>query len=74
MNPIKHMEAVFIASVALTVGGSHLIDSLPQAHARSTVAAAAATQAPIVVVKARRMSADEKRHSLLHDAAPASRT
>lgn len=76
MNLIKHMEAVFVAGVALTVGGSYLADTLPQAHARSSasalVANAAAPQAPVVVIKARRMSAEEKRQSLQDESAPAS--
>jgi hypothetical protein len=75
MNLLKHMEAAFIASVALTVGGSQLIDRLPEAHARPAAVAAAASPAPaqVVVVKARRMSAKEKRQSLLDHAATASR-
>lgn len=63
MNLIKHMEAVFIASVTFAVGGSYLIDRLPEAHARPAVVASAAEGTHVVVVKARRMSAEEKREA-----------
>lgn len=62
MKLIKHMEAVFVATVALTVSGSYLIDTLPQAHAKTAAYASSGT--PVVVVKAKRMSAEEKRQSL----------
>lgn len=62
MNLLKHMEAVFVATVALTVSGSFLIDTLPQAHAKTASYASGST--PVVVVKAKRMTAEEKRQSL----------
>ena len=61
MNLIKHMEAVFVATVVLTLSGSVLIDNLPEAQARS---AAVAVNVPTVVVKAKRMTAAEKQQSL----------
>lgn len=61
MNLIEHMEAVFIASVTFAVGGAYLADRLPTAHARPAVVATAAPGGAVVVVKARRMSAEEKR-------------
>lgn len=64
MNILKHMEAVFITAAAVAVGGSYLADTLPQAHARAAVTASADVQAPVVVIKAKRMSAEEKRQSL----------
>lgn len=64
MNILKHMEAVFVAAVVVTVGASHAIDTLPQANAKAAISASAAVQAPVVVIKARRMSAQEKRQSL----------
>ena len=64
MNILKHMEAVFIATAVFAVGGSYALDTLPQAHARTAVAAHVDVQAPVVVVKGKRMSADEKRQSL----------
>ena len=72
MNILKHMEAVFVATVALTVSGSYLLDTLPEAHAKPVVTASAAI--PVVVVSAKRMSAQEKQQSLQADAVkPASR-
>jgi hypothetical protein len=63
MNLIKHMEAVFIASVTFAVGGSYLADRLPEAHAKAPLVAAAPAATQVVVIKARRMSAAEKRAS-----------
>ena len=65
MNILKHMEAVFVATVALAVSGSYLVDTLPQAHAKTEVAMAGVAEAvPVVVVKAKRMSAAEKQRSI----------
>ena len=63
MNILKHMEAVFVATVALAVTGSYMVDALPQAHAKPMVAMAGAA-VPVVVVKAKRMSAEEKQRSI----------
>lgn len=68
MNLIKHMEAVFVATVALALSGSVLIDNLPEAQARST---AVAVTVPTVVVKAKRMTAAEKQQSLQAERAAA---
>ena len=62
MNVLKHMEAVFVATVALAVSGSYLLDTLPEAHAKPMLGASAAV--PVVVVSAKRMSAQEKQQSL----------
>lgn len=35
MNLLKHMEAVFLVTVAAAVSGSWLIDTLPEANARA---------------------------------------
>ena len=67
MNILKHMEAVFVATVALAVSGSYMIDALPEAHARTVGATAAATaqqSIPVVVVSAKRLSPEEKQRSL----------
>ena len=65
MNILKHMEVVFVATVALTVSGSHLIDTLPEAHARTATATAMTQQSvPVVVVSAKRLSPEEKQRSL----------
>ena len=64
MNILKHMEAVFVATVVFAVGGSYVIDTLPEANAKPALTASAAQQAAVVVVKAKRMTAEEKRQSL----------
>ena len=68
MNILKHMEAVFVATVVFTVGGLYVKGTLPEAHAKATVIATTATTATtgtqVVVVKAKRMNAEEKRQSL----------
>lgn len=64
MNILKHMEAVFVATVALAVSGSYMIDAIPEAHAKQAVVATSATAVPVVVVKAKRMSAEEKARDL----------
>ena len=63
MNLLKHMEAVFVATVALAVSGSYMIDAIPEAHAKAPVVASTAA-VPVVVVKAKRMSAEEKLREL----------
>ena len=63
MNLLKHMEAVFLVTVAAAVSGSWLIDTLPEANARA-VSARAQQAIPVVVVSAKRMSAEEKQRSL----------
>ncbi len=64
MNILKHMEAVFVASLVFAVGGSYAIDTLPEAHAKSSAVYSASTPASVVVIKAKRMSDAEKRQSL----------
>lgn len=67
MNVLKHMEAVFvatIATVALTVSGAYALDSVPSAQARTPLAAASTASMQVVVVSAKRMTADEKLQSL----------
>ncbi|MES2017193.1 MAG: hypothetical protein V4484_11915 [Pseudomonadota bacterium] len=61
MNILKHMEAVFVATLVLAVSSSYLVDTLPQAHAKPALSASA--QVPTVVVSAKRMSAQEKLQS-----------
>jgi len=72
MNVLKHMEAVFVATVALAVSGSYLIQTLPEAHAQATAAASASVAAvPVVTVSAKRMTAEEKAQSLRDEQAVA---
>lgn len=81
MNLLKHMEAVFIATVVLAVSSTYVADTLPTAHATpsaaiTTAAAAPITSAgvPVVVVSAKRMSPQEKLQAARAAAAtPASR-
>ena len=69
MNILKHMEAVFVATVALAVSGSYLIDTLPEAHAKPVVAAAAVSAIPVVVVSAKRMTPQEQQQALQAESA-----
>ena len=70
MNVLKHMEAIFVATIAtavLAVSGTYAFDSVPSAQTSAPVVAAAnASHAnmPVVVISAKRMSADEKLQSL----------
>lgn len=69
MNVLKHMEAVFVVTVAIFGAGALVSESLPEAHARSYSAPAAkapAAEAPMAVVHvtAKRMTPEQKRLSL----------
>lgn len=69
MNVLKHMEAVFVVTVAIFGAGALVSESLPEAHARSYPAAVAntpAAEAPMTVVHvtAKRMTPEQKRLSL----------
>lgn len=65
MNVLKHMEAIFIATVALAVSSSYLVDAIPEAHASAPAAMrASATSVPVITVSAKRMTAEEKAQSL----------
>lgn len=77
MNILKHMEAVFVAAAVFAVSGSYLVDTLPQANAKQVAMASAASAVPVVVVSAKRMTAQEKQQALQSEraaaASPASR-
>lgn len=65
MNILKHMEAVFVATVALAVSGSYALDALPEAHAKAPLSASAyAPTVAVVTVSAKRMTVEEKAQSL----------
>ncbi|WP_182915738.1 hypothetical protein [Massilia cavernae] len=69
MNILKHMEAVFLVSLAVAGPVTVAFDAIPEAHAaaaRSTVVASAAPDQaiPVVVVSAKRMTDAEKLQSL----------
>ena len=64
MNLMKHMEAVFVVAMTLAVSGSYLLDTIPEAHARSYSADAAMVasgdKVAVVTVSAKRLSTEEK--------------
>ncbi|QOY96294.1 hypothetical protein IM543_11000 [Massilia sp. UMI-21] len=64
MNIMKHMEAVFVVAMSLAVGGSYLVDAIPEAQARSYAAAdamvASGDRMAVVTVSAKRLPAEEK--------------
>lgn len=65
MNVLKHMEAVFIATVTLAVSSSYLVDAIPEAHAKApTALRASANSVPVITVSAKRMTPEEKAQSL----------
>ncbi|MFC0251662.1 hypothetical protein [Massilia consociata] len=64
MNIMKHMEAVFVVALSLTLGGSYLLDAVPEAHARTYNAdpalVASGDKMAVVTVTAKRLSGEEK--------------
>ena len=69
MNILKHMEAVFVVTVAVLGSAALVTERLPEVNARpySTPAASvAAAEAPmaVVYVTAKRMTPEQKRLSL----------
>jgi hypothetical protein len=80
VNILKHMEAVFVVTVAVLGSAAFVTENLPEANARTYAAAvsAPAAEAPIAVVyvTAKRMTPEQKRLSLEQErrAAAGSRT
>jgi hypothetical protein len=69
VNILKHMEAVFVVTVAILGSAAFVTESVPEANARpysTPVASVPAAAAPIatVYVTAKRMTPEEKRQSL----------
>lgn len=67
MNLVKHMEAAFVAALAIAGSMSYVVESLPQAQAHVAAPAASsvvASSMPVVIVSAKRMTEAEKRASL----------
>lgn len=64
MNIMKHMEAVFVVAMSLAVGGSYLLDTIPDAHARHYAAdpamVASGDRMAVVTVSAKRLAGEEK--------------
>lgn len=71
MNVLKNFEAVFVITLGLACGANYLADRSSEAPSDMPVAVSAAVAAtpsmPVVVVAAKRMSAAEKRQSLLDE-------
>lgn len=73
MNIVKNFEALFVAALGLACAANYVLDL--QDHATATpavasvpsVAAPLALNAPVIVVSAKRLSADQKRQSLLDE-------
>lgn len=80
MNILKHMEAVFVVTVAILGSAALVTERLPEANARAYLAPAASVtaEAPMTVVHvtAKRMTEEQKRVSLEQErqAADGSRT
>jgi hypothetical protein len=70
MNVLKHMEAIFLVSLAVAGPVTVALDVIPDAHARQAVAvnAAPAGQIPVVVISGKRMTEAEKQQSLEEEA------
>jgi hypothetical protein len=69
VNILKHMEAVFVVTVAFLGSAAFVTERVPEANARpypAPAASATAAEAPLptVYVTAKRMTPDEKRRSL----------
>ncbi len=71
MNVLNHMEAVFVATLALAASSTFMNDSIPTANAQPLVSSGGASIA-VVVVKAKRMNAEEKLKSVQAEHAHAS--
>lgn len=66
MNVLKHMEAIFLVSLAVAGPVTVALDAIPDAQARPAVAAVAAPSGPmpVVVISAKRMTEAQKQQSL----------
>jgi hypothetical protein len=72
VNILKHMEAIFVVTVAVLGSAALVTERLPEANARPYTAPPATTvasaQAPLTVyVTAKRMTPEQKRVSLEHE-------
>lgn len=84
MNVLKNFEAIFVITLGLACGANYLADgsgdtasaTATPAEVQTVAMAASAPSMPVVVVAAKRMSAAEKRQSLIDEqnAMTASRT
>lgn len=67
MKLIKHMEAAFVIALGFAGAVAALPDLSSEAHARTAVASAG-PEVPVVVVAAKRMTAEQKLQSLREEA------
>jgi len=72
MNILKNFEAIFVITLGLACGANYLADgssdtATPAEVQTVAMAAASAPSMPVVVVAAKRMSAAEKRQSLIDE-------
>ena len=78
MNVLKHMEAIFVVTLAFAGSVGVVTNAVPEAHAQDMRASADAIAAPgkmaVVTVTAKRMSTIEKTLSLLEEGAAGSRS
>ncbi|MGZ8315652.1 MAG: hypothetical protein ACXW3B_10780 [Telluria sp.] len=72
MNILKHMEAVFLVTLAVAGSATVAFDGIPEAHAKAAPAAVASAapgqEIPVVVVSAKRMTEAEKLQSMEEEA------
>jgi len=64
MNILKNMEAVFLVTAALALSASYVANARPATNADADTPQAYASNVPVVVVTAKRLSAAEKAQSL----------
>jgi predicted transcriptional regulator len=69
MNILKNFESVFIVTLGLACAATVTIGSEPtiQHAAKATYTTVAQQDVPVVVVSAKRMTAEEKKQSLLEE-------
>jgi hypothetical protein len=70
MNVLKNFEALFVVTLGLACAANYALDNTTTATPTPVVASAASATAPnlhVVVVSAKRMSAEEKKQSLIDE-------
>jgi hypothetical protein len=66
MNVLKNFEALFVVTLGLACAANYALDN-NAVEARTPVAAAAAPNMQVVVVSAKRLSAEQKHQSLIDE-------
>jgi hypothetical protein len=68
MNVLKNFEALFVVTLGLACAANYVLDTNTASEAQPLVASAAlARDIPVVVVSAKRMSAEQKAQSLIDE-------